>query len=236
MRGVLLITLSLVGCGTTSSGLEIPKGYERVYGQDFATKGGRNELDVSDPKAWAWHMDADARSTWIEASSPSEYQPPFRSPHTIALIRDLEVGDFVFELEILNTAPASRGAHRDLCLFFGWQDPANFYYVHLAPGPDDHAHNVFLVDDAARRRIADVAAQGIDWGDGWHKVRLERSLEDGSVRVFFDDMETPVLVAADRTHGWGRLGFGTFDDSGRYTNIQVFAPEFGWVDHQNPFE
>lgn len=236
MRRVLLLAMPLVACGTLPGDNDIPKGYERVYGQDFAVKGARYELDVSDPKAWEWHMDSQATSTWIEAARGSDYQPPHRSPHTIALIRNLEVRDFVFELDVMNTAPASRGGHRDLCFFFGWQDPANFYYVHLAPGPDDHAHNVFLVDDAARRRVGEVPAQGIDWGEGWHRVRLERTLEDGMIRVYFDDMQTPVVEALDTTHGWGRLGFGTFDDSGRYTDVQVFAPELRRVQDANPFE
>ena len=234
-RSILLV-LSLTACGSLPDGNNVPSGYERVYGQDFAFKGGRYELDVSDPSAWEWHLDAEARQTWFEAARGSDYQPPHRSPHTIALVRNLEVGDFVFELDVMNTAPASRGGHRDLCFFFGWQDPANFYYVHLAPGPDDHAHNAFVVDDAARRRVGDVAAEGIDWGEGWHHVRLERTLEDGLIRVYFDDMQVPVIEATDRSHGWGRLGFGTFDDSGRYTNVQVFAPEMRRVEHENPFE
>ena len=29
---------------------------------------------------------------------------------------------------------------------FGYVDPSTFHYVHLAPSPDPHAHNVFVVD------------------------------------------------------------------------------------------
>ena len=236
-RAALLLTLPLLGCAGTQPGFDVPDGYERVYGQDFTTKGGRNELHVSDPDAWDWFMDAQTAATWIEARMGSDYRPPYRSPHTIALIRDLEVGDFVYELDVRNTAPASRGSHRDSCFFFGWQDPANFYYVHLAPAVDDeHANNVFLVDDAARRRIAEKATKPVQWDDAWHRVRIERTLADGTIRVYFDDMETPVIETQDSTHGWGRLGFGTFDDAGRFTNIQVFAPEARVEQHANPFE
>lgn len=235
------LALVLCACQTTDDGWDVPDGYARVYGQDFATKGARDEFHFSDEAAWGWHMDRSEDSdvqhfTWLEAERPSKYEPPHRSPLTIALIRNIEVGDFIFELDVKNTAPESRGAHRDLCFFFGFQDPANFYYIHLAPGPDEHAHNIFKVDDAARRRVAEVAATGIDWGTGWHHVRIERVLVSGAIRVFFDDMQTPVIEATDTTHGVGRLGVGTFDDSGCYTNFSIFAPAVEHHQHANPFQ
>lgn len=241
MRSACLLLPLLAACAASPSGWDLPPGYERVHGQDFSIQGAVDELHLSDPAAWGWHMDEaileedSARATWIEAERGSDYEPPHRSPHTIALLEGFEVGDFVYQLDVENTAPASRGAHRDLCFVFGFQDPANYYYVHLAPGPDDHAHNVFLVDDAARRRVAPVPENGIEWGSGWHRVRIERTLADGVVRVYFDDLETPVIEANDSTHGWGRLGFGTFDDTGRFTNVQVFAPAVRRVEHENPF-
>ena len=236
------LALALVGCAGTGvdDGWDVPDGYARVYGQDFATKGARNEFHFTDEGAWGWHMDTTGAEgvehfTWLEAERGSDYSPPYRSPLTIALIRNIEVGDFVFELDVKNTAPESRGAHRDLCFFFGFQGPANFYYIHLAPGPDKNAHNIFKVDDAARRNIAEVSATGIDWGTGWHHVRIERELASGAIRIFFDDMQTPVIEAADTTHGIGRIGVGTFDDSGCYTNFSIFAPAVEHTQHVNPF-
>lgn len=116
--------------------------------------------------------------------------------------------------------------HRDMCLFFGYQSPQEFYYAHLATAADDHAHNVFLVNKTPRTKIARSTTKGVDWGlDVWHKVALERRLADGSIRVWFDDMEQPIMVAEDKTFGLGHLGFGSFDDTGRVADIQIWADE-----------
>ena len=67
----------------------------------------------------------------------------------------------------------------------------------------------------------------MDWGqEVWHRVRVERSLAGGEIRVFFDDMTTPVLEAVDTTFGRGRIGFGSFDDSGRFTDVLLLAPDW----------
>jgi hypothetical protein len=242
MRCALIPVALLAGCSTAPPSWQAPAGYDRVYGLDFATQGSLGSLHFSDPGAWAWKMDCDAlvddpqHGSWLEVERASDYQPPFRSPASIALIRDLELGDFMLWLEVKSTAPESRGAHRDLCFFFGFQDPAHFYYIHLAPGPDERAHNVFVVNGSDRRRVGEVAAEGIDWSEGWHKVRVERSLSTGSIRVFFDDMQQPVLDVVDHTFGWGRIGLGTFDDSGCFTNVSIYAPEARTPQQPDPFD
>lgn len=43
---------------------------------------------------------------------------------------------------------------RDACLVFGYQDPSHFYYVHLGKQADDHANQVFIVNDAAQLKIS----------------------------------------------------------------------------------
>lgn len=178
--------------------------------------------EFSDPAAWTVSDAGHVAS--LELLAPSDYAPPFRSPVSIALIRDLEFNEFVFELEAMQTG--REYGHRDLCLFFGFQSPSRYYYVHLATTPDANAHNVFLVDGAARRPLMPVQKKGIDWGSPtqWHKLRVERRLEDGQIAVYFDDMSQAVFVAYDSTLRQGRLGFGSFDDTGRFANVRVTAP------------
>ena len=45
--------------------------------------------------------------------------------------------------------------------------------------------------------------------------------QGGSVEVFFDDMERPVMKAVDKTFSWGQIGVGTFDDTGRFDDLVV---------------
>ena len=56
-------------------------------------------------------------------------------------------------------------------------------------------------------------------------MRIERTLEDGAIRVFFDNMKEPIMVAEDQHFDFGRVGFGSFDDTGMATNIRIWAPK-----------
>ncbi|MDF1799671.1 MAG: hypothetical protein P1V81_10880 [Planctomycetota bacterium] len=169
---------------------------------------------VTDEAMWRVHEGS------LELLGKGAYQPPHRSPHSIALLRTPDLGDFVLEVDLLQTG--HEYGHRDLCLVFGHQDPANFYYVHLATTPDPNAHNVFVVDDADRRPLLPVPAVGVDWGTGrWHHARLERT--GARVSLHFDgDL---VHEVEDGTHGAGRIGLGSFDDQGRFDRLRLSSPD-----------
>jgi hypothetical protein len=156
----------------------------------------------------------------LRVTGPSQYQPPHRSPHSIALLKDVVVTDFELTARVQNTNPAA-GPHRDLCIFWGYQDPAHFYYVHLGAKPDPHACQIFIVDDAPRTMITVHQAKGTPWTDGWHTVKVRRRVEDGMVEVYFDDMRVPLMTARDKTFTSGQIGVGTFDDHGNFDDITL---------------
>jgi hypothetical protein len=151
----------------------------------------------------------------------STYSPPVRSPLNFALIRDVFVGDFVLELRMQSAK--KEYPHLDLCLFFGYQDPTHFYYAHIAAVADPLAHSVTVVDGKPRVSIVKERTQGVKWGTGWHKVRLERKVADGTVKVFFDDMTKPVMTAEDKRFAWGRVGVGSFDDLGNFDDVKLWG-------------
>ena len=161
----------------------------------------------------------------MELFGKSEYDPRVRSPHNIAVIKGKKFGSFILEAELQQTG--EEYGHRDLCIFFGLKDPSNFYYVHMASSADSHAHNIFLVNDAPRTNIANRTTEGVNWGtnEDWHKVRLERNIETGLIRLFFDDMNTPVMETEDKHFDYGHIGFGSFDDVGKFDNIRIWGPE-----------
>jgi len=75
-----------------------------------------------------------------------------------------------------------------------------------------------------RTRTAQVPEKGVEWGEGaWHKVRLERSLASGTIRVFFDDMNTPIMKANDKTFLRGGFGIGSFDDTGNFDKVVIWG-------------
>jgi len=199
----------------------LPEGYSLLYSQDFERAAALNSFVMTDTNAWSLTKTNDM--TALELAMQSKYQPPVRSPVNIALIADRVFGDFILQADLLQTS--KEYGHRDMCLFFGFQSPTRFYYAHVATAADDHAHNIFIVNDQPRTKIAKETTKGVDWGHGvWHTVRLERKASEGTIKVYFDDMSKAIMVAEDKIFGAGYVGFGSFDDTGMIDNIKVWGP------------
>jgi hypothetical protein len=175
--------------------------------------------DFSDPSAWRICTVEPGKNRTLELFQASKYEPSVRSPFNIALARNVDVADFVMDVKVRSSTRDY--GHRDLCLFFGHQDPSHFYYVHLGKQADEHANSIFIVNGKPRVSIAESRTAGTPWTDGWHRVRLMRSINDGLIQVFFDDMEHPAMTAHDRTFRHGRVGIGSFDDTGMFDEIEV---------------
>jgi hypothetical protein len=150
----------------------------------------------------------------------SKFEPPYRSPWNMALLKDTVVGDFEITVRVQNTN-YDAGDHRDLCIFWGYQDPAHLYYVHLGAKPDPHSCQIFIVNDADRTLITDKKSTGTPWDRDWHDVKVVRNVESGDIAVYFDDMQEPVMTANDKTFTWGRVGIGTFDDNGNFDDFKL---------------
>ncbi|MGL4554311.1 MAG: hypothetical protein ACRC33_24375, partial [Gemmataceae bacterium] len=93
--------------------------------------------------------------------------------------------------------------------------------VHLGKKADDHANQIFIVNQADRKKISKTSTPGTDWTDGWHALKLVRKAGDGTIEVYFDDMTKPVMTATDKTFTWGAVGVGSFDDTGNWRDIKV---------------
>lgn len=223
-----LTLLTVLTCLVPSSApaADIPDSYKLQYEQNFERPGALVDFLVTDPKAWRLGRDSDNSS--LELFGKSKYEPKHRSPFNIALLKDRVFGDFVLDVELQSTVKPY--PHQDMCLFFGFEATNKFYYTHIAVKPDrikaeSHAHDIFIVNDAPRLAIAKEVSKGVMWGEGvWHKVRVERKLKEGSIKVYFDDLTKPIMTGEDKTFGAGYLGFGSFDDMGKIDNIKIHAP------------
>ena len=174
------------------------------YKQDFTEPSSVADFVFTDPTAW--RINADGNNRYLELLGPSEYTPPFRSPSSIALIGTHQLREFVIEVDLLQTGREYN--HRDLCVFFGFQDPSHYYYVHLASKADENAHKIFVVDDAPRTKISTSTSDGVDWEtDRWHHIKLQRTIDPPTIKVYFDDMTEPIMVAEDDRFAWGFVGF-----------------------------
>lgn len=174
-----------------------------------------------DPKAWKMTKLGD--NFVYEQFGQSKVKNPVRSPFNRCLLKEKRVSSFVFDVKFQSTKKDY--GHRDLCLFFGFQDPSHHYYVHFGKKTDDHANQIFIVNDAPRTKISTRTTAGTNWDDEWHHARIVRDVESGRIEVFFDDMETPVMTATDKTFSWGQVGIGSFDDTGRFDDIFLFGDQ-----------
>lgn len=212
MRKISVFLLLAIFSSTFSRGEELPV----IYSDDFS-KGAEN-WTPTDPKAWKI-TEVDGNRVF-ENVGGSDYKAPYRSPHNIALLNDHIVGDFVLTARVQSKQEPRD--HRDMCLFFGYQDPANFYYVHLGQKADPHANQIFLVNEAPRIAISEKASDGTPWkSDTWHDVKIVRTVATGLIEIYFDDMENPTHVAHDKTFTWGQIGIGTFDDKGLWDDVTL---------------
>ncbi len=205
-----------LGIVLTSAGAGAEDKLPLVYEDDFEQ--GADNWQPTDDAAWKIKK-TDKGQVYSQFKKRSDYNPPHRSPYNISLVKDINVGDFDLTVKVLSTHPDY--GHRDVCLFFGYQDPAHFYYVHLGKKADDHANQIFIVNDKPRTKISLKTTDGTDWDDKWHAVKISRRVKDGTIEVFFDDMKTPVMVAKDTTFTWGRVGVGSFDDTSDWDDLKL---------------
>ena len=210
---VVLVPLCLV----TAAERPAPR-FPLLFEADFEN-GALDAWQPTDPKAW--RLETSDFGQCLALFRRSNYKPKVRSPFNINLIKDVVVTDFVLQGRMLSTT--KNYAHRDLCLFLGYQDPTHFYYVHIANKSDAHANSIFVVDGKARVSIAEKRTKGTPWNDKWHTVRLERDVTSGAIRVFYDDRSEPIMTATNQRFKWGKTGVGSFDDTGRFDDIKLWG-------------
>jgi hypothetical protein len=196
---------------TVKSSEKLPELFKADFSSDLSA------WTMTDPAAWKIvEEEGDKKLSLFGAS---DYRAPVRSPHNIARVKDVDVTDFVMDVEGKQTG--REYGHRDLCFFFGYQDPSHFYYVHLATTADAHANSIFLVNGAPRVSIAQKRTNGTDWKQGYHHIRIARNTESGTIKVYFNDMDSPVMETVDKTFLNGTIGVGSFDDTGNFDDFTI---------------
>jgi hypothetical protein len=214
LLGLPIFFLAVVALGEERPS---PSDLPLLFQDDF--RNGADRWQPTDPAAWKV-IDGKMGKEYSQFQQ-SKYKPPHRSPFNFSRIKDLIVGDFVLEAQVQSTIKDY--PHRDVCLIFGYQDPAHFYYVHLGKKTDDHANQIFIVNDAPRVKISTHTTEGTPWTDGWHHVKVVRKVKDGTIEVYFDDMKKPVMTATDKKFVWGQVGVGSFDDTSSWRDVKVYG-------------
>jgi hypothetical protein len=207
--GMLVLTTSLINAGEPKLALVFEDDFEKGLGRWQPT-------DTA-----AWKIEKSDKGNFYSQFVQSKYKTKHRSPFNISLVKDVNVTDFVLEAKARSTGKDV--PHRDMCLFFGYQDPAHFYYVHMAKAMDDHANQIFIVNGADRVKISTKTSKGTPWDDKWHNIKIVRKVESGAIEIHWDDMKAPIMTATDKTFTWGQVGIGSFDDTGNWDDVRVYG-------------
>ena len=210
-RAVLVIGLLFLG--VMGNAADLPVLVEEKFEK------GMLGWEIGDPTPWKMIELPEGGKALSQFDKKSKFKPPHRSPFHMAMLKEPVVTDFVLDATMRSTVKDY--GHRDLCLFFGQQDNGHFYYVHFGKKTDDHANQIFIVNGADRKKISTSTTTGTNWTDNWHKARIKRDTQSGDIQVYFDDMAKPVMTANDKTFTWGRVGIGTFDDTGDWKEVTL---------------
>jgi hypothetical protein len=84
-----------------------------VFSEDFDA--GHDRWELTDDKAWTLR-EVEGDNVFGLNKRTSDYTPKIRSPHNIALVKDLELSDFIITFKVKSTNDT--GNHRDCCVFF----------------------------------------------------------------------------------------------------------------------
>jgi hypothetical protein len=177
-----------------------------------------------------WRVADDGGSKVYELTAAGE-PGAVRAPTSWSVWSGHDVTSFEFTGRVrCHTDPAT--AVRDMCVFFHFQDPTHFYYVHFA-GSSDEVHNIIgLVDgtDRVKINVEPVGKSAFRLTDrAWHAFKVTGDARTGEIRAYLDDMAAPILTARDRTLGHGLVGVGSFDDTGAFDDLKLSVPKGGHV-------
>jgi len=173
-----------------------------------------------------WRVVAKNGTMVYELTAPGK-QGKIRAPTSWSLWTGHNVTSFEFSGRMRCYADTAND-RRDMCVFFHFQDPTHFYFVHFSASSDE-AHNIIgLVNGADRVKInaEPAGASAFRMTDmEWHEFKVVCDARSGEIRAYLDDMTKPILTARDRTLGRGFVGVGSFDDTGSFDNLKLLGVE-----------
>ncbi len=170
-----------------------------------------------DPARWRIAEDQGGRFYELIAPGPAG---KVRAPTSWSVLQTAGLSEFSLTGRFkCYTDPAND--KRDLCVVFGFQDPEHFYYVHFSASSDG-VHNIIGLVNGSDRVKINREPEGKSvfrlMDKAWHAFKVARD-ERGRVAAYIDDMTAPILTAEDAVLPPGRVGIGSFDDTGAFDDI-----------------
>jgi hypothetical protein len=112
-----------------------------------------------------------------------------------------------------------------LILVYAYVDESHFNYAHLsvdAPSKQPVHNGIFHVYGGDRVRISSPKGPGsLPSATEWYKVQLKYDGTTGVVNVLVNGQEFPSLKGVDLSLGAGKVGIGSFFETGSFRNVKI---------------
>jgi hypothetical protein len=172
------------------------------------------------PNASDWSTGEDGGSAVLHLVTGKEPLPGPRRPFQFALADTPAFRDVTIEAD-------AKPLGRSLILVFAYRDAGHFDYAHFSTdtGTKQPVHNgVFHVYGGERVRISSPDGPPAFAASGqWYHVKLVWGGSSGSVQGSVDGRPIPALRAVDLSLREGRVGIGSFDETGDFKNVKIGA-------------
>ncbi len=113
---------------------------------------------------------------------------------------------------------------RSLIIVYAWQDDTHYNYAHLSSDAAavQKVHNgIFHVFGGERVRISALDGPASLPTQGWTPVKLVFDGVSGRCYVKVSGKRNPSMEAVDLSLLWGRIGLGSFDETGDFRNLRI---------------
>ena len=170
------------------------------------------------PAASDWKIEQQGTESVLRLVAHRGPLPGPRRPIQFALAETPEFRHVTVDLD-------ARPLGHSLIVVFAYRDAAHFDYAHLSidSATKEHVHNgVFHVFGGERVRLSsETGPPAFAASNRWYHVRLVHDGQSGAVQVMVDGRTIPALHAMDLSIGSGRVGIGSFDETGDFKNVRI---------------
>lgn len=170
------------------------------------------------PEASDWKIADDNGAQVLRLVTPRGPLPGPTRPIQFALADTPDLQKVTVEADM-------RPLGHSVVIVFAYRDAAHFDYAHLSidtARQQSHHNGIFHVYEGERVRISPTdGPAAFSSGNQWHHVQLVWDGASGEVHVIVDGKPVPALHAVDLSLRTGRVGLGSFDETGDFKNVKI---------------
>jgi len=177
-------------------------------------------------KAWepltpsSWEIQKEGENSVLVLIKAGVDRPPVRRPREYTLVKGKVWRDATITAKVKTLRP-DKVKGRDICILFGYVDDTHFYYAHVCSDSNNKTHNVVMkVSGTERTVIMNENKPEPRLTAAWHTVRVSHA-SAGEIKVWVDDMDTPLMTAHDTDYPAGKMGLATFDDTAKFDDVTI---------------